>query len=28
LAGHDVGEIKEHCDDIQSGRVGATQLRE
>jgi len=28
LAGHDVGEIKAHCDDIQSGRVGATQLRE
>ena len=28
LAGHDVGEINEHCDDIQSGRVGATQLRE
>jgi enoyl-CoA hydratase len=28
LAGHDVGEIKEHCDDIQTGRVGATQLRE
>ena len=28
LAGHDIGEIKEHCDEIQSGRVGATQLRE
>ncbi|MGH6875086.1 MAG: enoyl-CoA hydratase/isomerase family protein [Aestuariivirgaceae bacterium] len=28
LAGHDIGEIKQHCDEIQSGRVGATQLRE
>ena len=28
LAGHDVGEIREHCEDIQSGKVGATQLRE
>ena len=28
LAGHDVAEIKEHCEEIQSGRVGATQLRE
>lgn len=28
LAGHDIAEINEHCDDIQSGKVGATQLRE
>ncbi|MFO1091575.1 MAG: enoyl-CoA hydratase/isomerase family protein [Hyphomicrobiales bacterium] len=28
LAGHDVGEIREHCEEIQSGKVGATQLRE
>jgi enoyl-CoA hydratase/carnithine racemase len=28
LAGHDIAEIKDHCDEIQSGRVGATQLRE
>lgn len=28
LAGHDVGEIKEHSEDIASGKVGASQLRE
>lgn len=28
LAGHDVGEIKEHSEDISSGKVGALQLRE
>ncbi|MGD9922966.1 MAG: enoyl-CoA hydratase/isomerase family protein [Pseudorhodoplanes sp.] len=28
LAGHDVGEIKEHSEDIRSGKVGASQLRE
>jgi len=28
LAGHDIAEIKQHCDEIQSGRVGATELRE
>ena len=28
LAGHDIAEINEHCDDIQSGKVGATELRE
>lgn len=28
LAGHDVSEIKEHSEDIRSGKVGASQLRE
>jgi enoyl-CoA hydratase len=28
LAGHDVGEIKEHSESIRSGAVGASQLRE
>ena len=28
LAGHDVGEIKEHSEAIRSGEVGANQLRE
>ena len=28
FAGHDIAEINEHCDEIQSGKVGATQLRE
>lgn len=28
LAGHDVAEIKEHAEDITSGKVGAIQLRE
>ena len=27
LAGHDIAEINEHCDHIQSGKVGATELR-
>lgn len=28
LAGHDVAEIKEHSEDIASGKVGANQIRE
>ncbi|MGF7159150.1 enoyl-CoA hydratase/carnithine racemase [Rhodoligotrophos appendicifer] len=28
LAGHDVGEIKEHSEHISSGQIGASQLRE
>jgi enoyl-CoA hydratase len=28
LAGHDVGEIKEHSEHIASGQIGANQLRE